>query len=286
MQNWEARILAREHELNDKEGDLVRQAATATELRAGLEAAKELISRRYKTPEGADDLQAIEGIGPKIANLLRNADIKTFERLSETSLGELTRILEAGGPRFGLADPMSWAEQASCLVNRDFVAFEELKESLIAGVRRDEIARQPAVAVAAQPAATAGGAVAADSASEGAAAAEVAVPEAAAPGAARGGGDEKGNAGDDAGDAAPAGGPDAGGDAGTRPGAHDDGTVAEGGGKLPGDGAHVTPGQAQRRAQGDGTGPEQASVSNGPLFEAAAFSGGSGSGDPDGSRSR
>ena len=144
MQNWEARILAREHELGDKEADLVRQAASATELRAGLDAMKDLMSRRYRTTEGADDLQAIEGIGPKIANLLANADIKSFERLSETSLGELTRILEAGGSRFGLADPMTWSEQAACLVNGDYVAFEAMKDELINGLPRE--AKQAAAA--------------------------------------------------------------------------------------------------------------------------------------------
>jgi predicted flap endonuclease-1-like 5' DNA nuclease len=143
MQNWEVRILAREHELNDKEADLVRQAASATELRADLEALKELMARKYRTPEGDDDLQAIEGIGPKIANLLRNADIKSFERLSETALGELTRILEAGGSRFGLADPTTWAEQAACLVNRDFVGFEKFKELLIDGARPEQPSSSP-----------------------------------------------------------------------------------------------------------------------------------------------
>ena len=144
MQNWEARILAREHEVGDKEADLVRQAATATALSASLAAMKDLVHRQYQTAEGDDDLQAIEGIGPKIANLLRNAGIRTFERLSETSLGELTRTLEAGGSRFGLADPLSWAEQAACLVNGDYVAFERLKEELIGGVRRDAALLQQA----------------------------------------------------------------------------------------------------------------------------------------------
>jgi predicted flap endonuclease-1-like 5' DNA nuclease len=137
MQNWEARILAREHEVGDKEAELVRKAATATQLQASLEAMKALVSRQYKTPQGADDLQAIEGIGPEIAELLHSADIKTFERLSETSLGELTRILQGGGSRFGLADPLSWAEQASYLVEADFIGFEDLKEELIGGKRRD-----------------------------------------------------------------------------------------------------------------------------------------------------
>lgn len=150
MQNWEARILAREHEVGDKEADLVRQAATATALSAGLEAMKALVHRQYQTADGADDLQAIEGIGPKIASLLHNAGIRTFERLSETSLGELTRLLESGGSRFGLADPLTWAEQAAHLVNGDYVAFERLKEELVGGVRRDAALLQEAVQAAAE----------------------------------------------------------------------------------------------------------------------------------------
>jgi predicted flap endonuclease-1-like 5' DNA nuclease len=144
MQNWEARILAREHEVGDKEADLVRKAATADQLSASLAAVKDLMRRQYQTAEGADDLQAIEGVGPKIASLLHNADIRTFERLSETSVGELSRLLESGGSRFGLADPMTWAEQASLLLNGDYVAFEQLKAELVGGVRRDAALLQPA----------------------------------------------------------------------------------------------------------------------------------------------
>ena len=144
MQNWEQRLLAREQELGDNESELVRKAASADVLRAELDAVKAMVRRQYQTPDGEDDLQAIEGVGPKIANLLRNADIRTFERLSETSLGELTRLLESGGPRFGLADPLTWAEQASLLFNGDYVGFEQLKAELIGGVRRDAEALQAA----------------------------------------------------------------------------------------------------------------------------------------------
>jgi predicted flap endonuclease-1-like 5' DNA nuclease len=137
MQNWEARILAREHELGDKEAELVREAAAASALRAELSDMKQLVARQYRTAEGDDNLEAIEGIGEKVARLLKDADIRTFERLSETSLGELSRILEAGGPRLGLADPLTWAEQASCLASGDYIAFERMKGELIGDSRRD-----------------------------------------------------------------------------------------------------------------------------------------------------
>lgn len=143
IQSWEERILAREHEVGDQESELVRKAATADRLEASLTAIKHLVHRQYQTEDGNDDLQAVEGIGPKIASLLRNADIRTFERLSETSLGELTRLLESGGSRFGLADPLTWAEQASLLVSGEYVEFEQLKEELVRGVRRDAVLLAP-----------------------------------------------------------------------------------------------------------------------------------------------
>ena len=238
MQNWEARILAREHELGDKEADLVRQAASATELRAGLDAMKDLMSRRYRTAEGTDDLQAIEGIGPKIANLLANADIKSFERLSETSLGELTRILEAGGSRFGLADPMTWSEQAACLVNGDYVAFEAMKDELINGLPRE--AKQAAAAEAGPAVANVG------AAADGVAASPAAASD--APSA-------------DAGDVT-----------GEAPAQHDEAAEEEPDSKSGGSVSQASPAGNEMPRQAAGDAAERAIVSDGPLFEAAAYS--------------
>ncbi len=60
-----------------------------------------------------DDLKAIEGIGPKIENLLKNAGISSWKDLSETTDEHLKSILDQGGPNFSLADPGTWPEQAS-----------------------------------------------------------------------------------------------------------------------------------------------------------------------------
>lgn len=140
MQSWETRILSREHEVADREAELARQAATAAAHGAGFAAMKQLMQKHYREADGSDNLQVIEGVGPKIAELLKQADIRSFERLAETSVGELSRILESGGPRFGLANPMSWAEQAGLLADGDFVGFESLKAELVGGVRREAAA--------------------------------------------------------------------------------------------------------------------------------------------------
>ena len=133
MQNWEARILAREHEVGDQEAELVRKARTADQLAAGLAAANLLLRRQYLTDDGQDNLAVIDGVDANIAELLHEADIRTFERVAETSLGEFSRLMESGGSRLGLADPSTWAEQASLLFNGDYVGFEQLRAELAAG---------------------------------------------------------------------------------------------------------------------------------------------------------
>lgn len=87
-------------------------------------------------PYGQEQLEAIEGIGPKIAELLRAAGITTFRRLADTPTVELARILEQAGPRFRLADPATWCEQADLAARGDWAGFEALKEKLVAGVRK------------------------------------------------------------------------------------------------------------------------------------------------------
>jgi ribosomal protein L27 len=61
----------------------------------------------------ADDLKKIEGIGPKIEELLHEAGIKTFVQLSETPAEKVKEILEAAGPRYTMHNPATWAKQAA-----------------------------------------------------------------------------------------------------------------------------------------------------------------------------
>jgi len=57
-----------------------------------------------------DDLEIIEGIGPKIASVLREAGITSFVRLAQATPDELRGILKAA--RVRLAAPESWPHQA------------------------------------------------------------------------------------------------------------------------------------------------------------------------------
>ena len=91
---------------------------------------------RGKKRDGSDDLELIEGIGPKIAGLLKDAGINTFDALSKAPVDKVKEVLEAGGSKFNLAKPETWAEQAALAAKGDWAAFDKLTQELVGGVRK------------------------------------------------------------------------------------------------------------------------------------------------------
>ncbi|MEZ4645217.1 MAG: helix-hairpin-helix domain-containing protein [Chloroflexota bacterium] len=84
-------------------------------------------------PVKPDDLTKIEGIGPKISELLSNAGILTFAQLAATDLAQISQILEDAGPRFQLADPSTWAQQASLAAAGNWEALAIFQDELKGG---------------------------------------------------------------------------------------------------------------------------------------------------------
>jgi predicted flap endonuclease-1-like 5' DNA nuclease len=83
-------------------------------------------------PDAEDDLERIEGIGPRIASALRSAGVRSFRRLADTDVPTLQSALEAAGLRFAPSLP-TWSRQARFLADGDEVGFVKLTESLVAG---------------------------------------------------------------------------------------------------------------------------------------------------------
>lgn len=79
----------------------------------------------------ADDLEIIEGIGPKIAGLLKAAGVVTFIQLSEMTPEKINQLLQAGGIK--LADPRTWPEQSRLAASGDMKGLAELQKRLTAG---------------------------------------------------------------------------------------------------------------------------------------------------------
>ena len=94
--------------------------------------------------KGADDLEIIEGIGPKIAELLRQAGIRSFAQLADTPTARIQSVLDAGGGQYRIANPGTWAEQADLAARNRWSALRALQDELVAGVRVDGIAAQQA----------------------------------------------------------------------------------------------------------------------------------------------
>lgn len=86
---------------------------------------------------GDDDLELIEGIGPKIHALLRADGIATFADLAAADVPRLQRLLDAAGPRFKLAQPDSWIAQAQLAADDDWAGLRRLQDALVGGVMRD-----------------------------------------------------------------------------------------------------------------------------------------------------
>ncbi len=84
---------------------------------------------------GADDLEKIEGIGPKVATLLHAAGITTFPGLAAAPVAKLKEILHAAGSRFAMMEPTTWPEQAALAAKGDWATLDKLQDELDGGKR-------------------------------------------------------------------------------------------------------------------------------------------------------
>lgn len=127
------------HGGSDNSSTVTRSAAPAvstssvsrpTQVRAASVAPKKAA---VPVSSKVEDLTMIEGIGPKINELLHDAGIKNFSALANATPSKIKSVLEAAGPRFRMHDPATWPKQAALAAKGDFDALEKLKDSLTAG---------------------------------------------------------------------------------------------------------------------------------------------------------
>ena len=81
----------------------------------------------------SDDLKLVEGIGPKIAELLNNAGITTFAQLADATDETVQAVLTEAGPRFNRSDATTWNEQAALLRDGKMDEFKALTDRLKGG---------------------------------------------------------------------------------------------------------------------------------------------------------
>jgi large subunit ribosomal protein L21 len=116
-------------------GAVVAEASAPVMAAPASAAAKPSRSKKVmgKTKDGSDDLEIVEGIGPKIAGLLRADGITTFAKLAATPADTVREILVKAGGNFASHDPASWAQQAQMAHDGKWDELKKWQDEHIAG---------------------------------------------------------------------------------------------------------------------------------------------------------
>ncbi|OQX14879.1 MAG: hypothetical protein BWK73_08320 [Thiothrix lacustris] len=80
-----------------------------------------------------DDLKKLEGIGPKLEQVLNAAGVRNFAQLASMTPEELKPILEEAGSQFKMHDPKSWPYQAELANKGEWERLKEYQNLLISG---------------------------------------------------------------------------------------------------------------------------------------------------------
>jgi predicted flap endonuclease-1-like 5' DNA nuclease len=83
----------------------------------------------------ADDLTVVEGIGPKLAEIINEAGIVNYHQLADAKPEDIKAILLAKGDGYKIHNPGTWPEQAALLRDGKMDEFKALCIELDGGVR-------------------------------------------------------------------------------------------------------------------------------------------------------
>ncbi|MEO8412246.1 MAG: DUF4332 domain-containing protein [Ginsengibacter sp.] len=114
-----------------------KKSSTESIAETPTEAAEvEVVAQPVKTKSASknqDDLTKIEGIGPKAAEALQEAGVKTYAKLSKSTAEELKEILEKSDGHFNALDPATWPEQAELAAAEKWEELKVLQDKLTGG---------------------------------------------------------------------------------------------------------------------------------------------------------
>lgn len=86
-----------------------------------------------KATAAEDDYKKIEGIGPKIAELLHAAGLASFSDLENAPIDKLKGILADAGSRYTMHDPATWPQQAGLAAAGKWDELKVLQDELDGG---------------------------------------------------------------------------------------------------------------------------------------------------------
>jgi ribosomal protein L13 len=113
------------------------KAPKAANIVSDVTETKEVKVPKAVKSTGNDDLKIVEGIGPKIEEILNNAGISTYSDLASADVAKLEEILTEAGPRFSIHKPTTWPTQSALARDGKFDELEVLKKELDGGLAKE-----------------------------------------------------------------------------------------------------------------------------------------------------
>jgi len=110
-----------------------RRSGGKKKAEAGESTTEAAVAAPKKKAPKADDLKIIEGIGPKIADVLTAAGIVSFADLAAATPEKLKEILDASEGSFNAAETTTWPEQAQLAADGKMDELKVLQDKLIGG---------------------------------------------------------------------------------------------------------------------------------------------------------
>jgi len=96
--------------------------------------AKAAPKKRVAKKVEKERLRKVEGIGPKIEQLLHDNGILSFKQLSKSKSTKLKKILADAGSRYKMHDPTTWPEQAAMAAKGEWDKLKSYQDFLKGGV--------------------------------------------------------------------------------------------------------------------------------------------------------
>lgn len=98
-------------------------------------------AKKEAAPKGesvSDDLTKIEGIGPKISQILSENGVGTFTALAGSNADSIKEILAAAGKRYAIHNPTTWPKQAAMAAAGSWDELKQWQDVLDGGVDTSE----------------------------------------------------------------------------------------------------------------------------------------------------
>lgn len=115
-------------------GGTVEKKTTRRSRRGG---AKKTTSASPKTEAKADDLKKIEGVGPKIAEVLVAGGLATFADVAKSTPEAIKELLDNAEGNFAAHDPSTWVEQAQLAADGKWDELKKWQDELDGGKPAD-----------------------------------------------------------------------------------------------------------------------------------------------------